>query len=399
MSTMTKPVSIREQLDAVTVDSMRRRRGVKWARYAAPILPAWVADMDFPVCQAVTDVLGGMVQRSDVGYHWVPAPMSLLETFAERMQGRFDWPVQPSRIVMTVTVVQAIDVCLSLFSEPGDGVIVQTPIYDPFLAAVDRSGRRLVENPLVRGTERFEIDFDALARSIDSSTRVLLLCHPHNPSGRVFDRQELEALAELALRHDLVVISDEIHAELTYGGRRFRPFATLSQEIAERTITLTSATKSFNLAGLPCAFAHFGSERLLQRVRELPPHLLGHPGAFGIEATQAAWTDGDAWLEEVLLYLDENRRHLRRFLGDRLPEIDMVLPEATYLAWLDCRALDLPVKPSRFFFKRASLAFKCGEDFGQPGRGFVRLNFATSRQILDQILERMVSAVADAGRS
>jgi cystathionine beta-lyase len=276
-------------------------------------------------------------------------------------------------------------------------VVLQTPIYPPFLAAVQRSGRRVVESSLVRGAHRWEIDFEHLRAAIDPETRLLLLCNPHNPTGRVFEREELLALGELAVEHDIIVVADEIHAELTYPPNRHLPFATLAPELAERTITLTSATKSFNLAGLPCAFAVFGSDRLQQPYRELPPHALGHPGILDDAATYAAWTEGQPWLDEVIAYLLENRDFMMDFFARRIPDLRVLPPEGTYMAWLDCRELGLPADPFNFFLEHARVALTGGKEFGAPGKGFVRINFATSRAILLEILERMAAAVEKRG--
>jgi cystathionine beta-lyase len=272
-------------------------------------------------------------------------------------------------------------------------VVLQTPIYPPFLAAVERSGRRLVESSLVRGAHRYEIDFEHLRAALDPDTRLLLLCNPHNPTGRVFEREELLALGELALERDIIVVSDEIHADLAFPPHRHLPFATLGPELAERTITLTSATKSFNLAGLPCAFAICGSDRMQRPFLELPPHALGQPGILDDAATCAAWTEGQPWLDEVAAYLLENRDLMMDFFARRLPDLRVSAPEGTYMAWLDCRELGLPAEPFEFFLEHARVALTRGSEFGAPGKGFVRMNFATSRGILLEILERMGAAV------
>jgi cystathionine beta-lyase len=250
----------------------------------------------------------------------------------------------------------------------------------------------------VRDANRWEIDFDHLRAQLQPDTRLILLCHPHNPTGRSFERDELLALGELALEHDLIVASDEIHADLTFPPHRHVPFATLGPELAERTITLTSATKSFNLAGLPCAFAICGSDRVQQPFRELPPHALGHPGILDDAATYTAWTEGQPWLDAVLAYLLENRDLVTDFFASRIPDLQVLPPEATYMAWLDFRDLELPADPFPFFLEHARVALTGGNEFGTPGKGFARLNFATSRTILLEILERMETAVQRHGR-
>jgi len=388
---------VRKALDSVTAAEMRRSSRIKWRLFGGEVLPAWVAAMDFPVAPPVHRAIIELVERHDFGYHHVPLSPRLRGAFVSRMAERFDWQINPRRIVPLVNVLQGLDASVLLHSRPGDGVVLQTPIYPPFLAAVERSGRRVVESSLVRGAHRYEIDFEHLRSVLDPETRLLLLCNPHNPTGRVFEREELLALGELALEHDIIVVSDEIHADLVYPPHRHLPFATLAPEIAERTITLTSATKSFNLAGLPCAFAVVGSDRLQQPFRELPPHALAQPGILDDAATYTAWTEGQPWLDEVLAYLLENRDLAMDFFARRLPDLRVLPPEGTYMAWLDCRELGLPADPFNFFLEHARVALTGGNEFGAPGKGFVRINFATSRAILLEILERMGAAVEKQG--
>ena len=384
---------IRRALDSLTAAEMRRSSRIKWRLFGEDVLPAWVADMDFPVAPPIHRAICELIGRHDFGYHLVPLSPRLRTALAARMAERFSWQIEPDRIAPLVNVVQGLDACVLLHSRRGEGVVLQTPIYPPFLAAALGSGRRVLESSLVRGAHRYEIDFDHLRARLEPDARLILLCNPHNPTGRVFEREELLALGELALEHDLVVVSDEIHADLTFPGHRHIPFATLGPELAERTITLTSATKSFNLAGLPCAFAIFGGERVQQPFRGLPPHVLGHPGILDDAATYAAWTVGQPWLDEVLAYLLENRDLLMDFFASRMPDLEVLPPEATYMAWLDCRALELPADPFDFFLESARVALTRGSDFGAPGKGCVRLNFATSRTILVEILERMEAAL------
>jgi cystathionine beta-lyase len=308
------------------------------------------------------------------------------------METRFGWAVDPADVGILSDVVQGMNLALANLCEPGDGAIVQTPIYPPFLGAVRDTGRRLVENPLVPGAGRFEIDFDGLRTAIDPSTRVLMICNPHNPTGRVFDRAELEALAELALAHDWWVVSDEIHGDLVFDGEHV-PFATLGPEIAQRTLTLTSATKAFNIPGLRCACAHFGSEALRKRFDAQPLHVRGGLGLPGIYATIAAWRDGQPWLDHVLAQLRRNRDLLAAFVAERFPGAVHFAPEATYLAWVDFRPLGLPASPFRYFYDEAKVAISEGAVFGGPGEGFGRINFATSRAILERGLEAMAAAV------
>jgi cystathionine beta-lyase len=381
-------------LDDIDIDSLRRRRGEKWSTYPPDVLPAWVADMDFPVCEPVRHMLEERVALSDLGYPIDAARRGVAESFAERARRRFDWHVSPQRIEVLSDVVQGLYLGLMALSEPGAGAIVQTPVYPPFLHAVPECGRRLIVNELRPSQGRYAIDFDELRASIDRDTRLLLFCNPQNPTGRAFTRDELETLAEIVLRHDLVVCSDEIHADLAYPGCRHIPFAAISPEIAARTVTLTSATKAFNIAGLRCAVAVFGSDELQARFNAYPVHSRGGLGSLGLAATALAWSEGQPWLDEVMAYLEGNRAMVRDFVADHLPAVRCASSDATYLAWLDCRALGLESDPCSFFLNEGKVALSDGAAFGPGGVGFVRLNFATARPILASVLDRMRTALA-----
>ena len=379
-------------LDAVRPADRHPSRGEKWSLYPEDVLPLWVADMDFPVAEPIRRTLRRAVERSDLGYPIHPAPTDIQEITATRMRERFGWRIEPGHVEVLCDVVQGLAVSLLQFAEAGEGAIVQTPIYPPFLGNVRSTGRRLVEAPLAYGAQGYEVDLDALAAKIDAGTKLLLLCNPHNPTGRVFRRSELEGMAELALRHDLVVVADEIHGDLVFSGHTHVPFASLSPEVAERTVTLTAASKAFNIAGLRCGIAIFGSEARKRRFNALPRHVRGGVG-LGFEALRAAWRFSQPWFDSVLPYLEANRDHVTRFVAQELPGVRLHPPEGTYLAWLDCNALGLEPSPYEFFLQRARVALSDGPNFGAPGRGFARINFATSRAILGEALERMAKAL------
>jgi cysteine-S-conjugate beta-lyase len=291
-------------------------------------------------------------------------------------------------------LVQASFSSAMAFSEPGDAVLLQVPSYPPFMRAIEDTGRRLIANPMRDDGTRWMLDLAAYDAGPDPRTRMLIFCHPQNPTGRAFTRAELEAVAEFAIHHDLVVVSDEIHADILYPGNIHIPLASLHPEIAARTITITSATKSFNVPALRSAVMHFGAHALQERFfNRIPSRLLGSPGVTGVDATVAAWDDGQDWLDEILAQLRANRDWLARTLATELPEVTMRLPEATYLAWLDCRALDLPSSAGQFFLDHARVGLNFGETFGSQYAGFARLNFATPAPILQQIVARMVDAV------
>ena len=381
--------------DALDLETLRARQSEKWSTYDADVLPAWVAEMDFPIAEPIQRVLERSLRLRDFGYPIAPNATGLPEVFAARMQERFGWNPDPTEVEILACVVQGLHVALDAYSAPGDGVVVQTPIYPPFLQVVAETGRRLVENTLVDSGERFEIDFDALRRDTDARTRVILFCNPHNPCGRVFGRSELEALATLACERDWVVVSDEIHADLVFDGREYLPFASISPEAAARTVTLTSATKAFNIPGLRCGLAHFGTPELRRRFNQAHPrNARGGIGLLGLLATNAAWQHSQPWLDSVVATLDGNRRFVAESIARDFPGVVHHLPEATYLAWLDVRALDLGSHPAKFFLEKARVALNEGRTFGERFDGYVRLNYATSRELLGDILERMLGALA-----
>ena len=262
----------------------------KWSHYADDILPAWVADMDFELAMPIRRAIVERVNRFDCGYPVGPRETGLPEIFAERVARKFDWHINPSQVDLFNDVVQGIYFGLLALSKERDGVIVQTPIYPPFLSSVAETKRRVIESPLVSGRNYYEMDLEALQASIDESTRILLFCNPHNPTGRCFSRGELNNLAELVLKHDLYVISDEIHADLVLDEVPHIPFASLDPEVARRTVTLMSASKAFNMAGICMAFAVYGSPELEKLFSSVPGHLRGGLNALSVAGVTAAFT-------------------------------------------------------------------------------------------------------------
>ena len=383
---------------ALPVETMRARRGIKWKRYGETVLPAFIADMDFAVAEPVQSAVRRIVDQQDYGYYHREDLDGLESAFAERMRVRFGWEPTPERTLPITDLLQGIAAALVAFSEPGDGVLVQTPIYPPFLSGIDGTGRRRVLNPMLDSGSRLVVDADGLLRVVDDRTRVVLLCNPHNPSGRAFEREELEAIGRVAVERDLVIVSDEIHCDLVYPGGRHIPTGSLGGEIAARTVTVNSATKGFNIAGLRCAVIHFGSDELHERFRRaIPERLLGGVNAIGIDATIAAWRQGQPWLDKVMGRLRANRDRVAAWVAEVVPAIHSYPPEATYLAWLDCSRLALPAaSPQEFFLQEAKVALGAGGDFGPGGEACVRLNFATSAPILDEVLERMAAAIRQA---
>ena len=380
-------------LDDLDLAVLTKRPGIKWALATARgALPAWVADMDFPVAEPIRNALVEAV-LADLGYPaWddKPGESPLAEAFADRMETRYGYAPQPGHVRVFTEVIQALQAVLHVATEPGDAVAMHTPSYPPFVQTLEAMGRRLIPIPMVDTGEGWTFDADRLAADLaQQGCRVLILVNPHNPTGRVFSLGELAALAEIAQRHDLLVICDEIHAELTYRPHRHVPFATLAPDLAARTVTLTSASKAFNLAGLRCSVADVAPAPVRAALDALPPVLLGQPGSLGVIGTLAAWRHADPWLDEVLTLLDRNRK----LVADGLPrEVRYHLPQATYLAWLDWRALGLGDDPAATLLARNKVMLSRGPDFGPGGPGYARLNFATSGPILAEILRRLGTA-------
>jgi cystathionine beta-lyase len=379
----------------LSVAELRARPGIKWHRYPDDVLPAWIAEMDFHVAEPIQAACRRLVEQRAYGYDNATAEQSLADAFASYMGTQFGWQVDASdNVVPVADLVQAQFAAVCAFTERGQGVVLQTPIYPPFINAVRETGRRIVEHRLVDDGGRYVLDKASLPAVFDDQAPLLLLCNPHNPTGRVFERHELEAVASVALERHLVVLADEVHADLVYEGNKHIPFASLGPEIAARTVTVTSATKAYNIPGLKCGVMHFGSEELRERFRaSFPNRLVGKVSSFGREATIAAWREGGPWLRQVMEVLAANRDRVAHCLAAELPEVEHHAPEATYLAWLNCRALRLPTSPYTFLLEQARIGLNDGTEFGPPGEGYVRLNFATAPAILDSILERLVSAV------
>lgn len=373
------------------------RNSYKWRQYPQGTIASCVADMDLRSAPAVEAALADALRRSDYTYplrDGRKADRAVAAAFEARMRRLYGWHAPQERTVVLPDLVQATYAAIMAFSEPGDGVIVQVPNYAPFREAIETTGRRLVALDMVRGEQGYVFDLAQLEAAVDARTRILILCNPHNPTGRVFTQDELAGLLAFAERHDLLVVSDEIHADLLYPGARHLPFAGLSAAAAARTVTLNAATKSFNIAGLRCAVAHFGTDALLQRFHaRIPWRLTGAVNNLGIDATLAAWNDGGDWLEAVRAHLLAMRDHAAATLRRELPAIRFHVPEATYLLWLDCGALNLGRPAYDFFFEQARVAFSPGQAFDARTPHCVRMNFATSRPILDQMLERMIGAV------
>jgi cystathionine beta-lyase len=376
--------------------ALQARRNAKWNQYDADILPAFVADMDFSVAAPIQAAIERIVRDRDYGYplrNGEKADRLVASAFAQRMKSRYGWELSPDLVLPLADLVQGTYAPLLAFSDPGDGVVLQTPNYPPFRDAISSTERELLALPMRDDGTRFAFDMKELAKLVNKRTRIFVLCNPQNPTGRVFSRDELLALGQFAIEHDLIVISDEIHSDLVFPGQQHIPFASLGPEIAARTVTLNSATKSFNIPGLRCALMAFGAEDLRHRFhKRIPQRLTGSANIVGVDATVAAWSECQPWLDAVMEHLLKARNRVKDVLAAEVPEIRLHAPEATYLAWLDCSKLGLSTPAFQFFLNNARIGFSAGETFDPGCAQFVRFNFATSMPILDDILDRFVAA-------
>ena len=377
--------------ESLSLEWLRAKPGAKWQRHGVPFA-AWVADMDFPPPPCVDEALRAVLDGGDLGYpDWkhVTGGSPASVAFAERCAARYGWTLDPGHLRELNDVVQGIQMVLHLCTQPGDGVVVHTPAYPPFLHSVEDNGRRVVRVPAradAASPSGWQFNHDELDRRLAAEpAKVLLLCHPHNPTGHVFSDVELQELAAIAERHDLLVISDEIHADLTYAPLTHRPMALFAPE---RTVTIHAASKAFNLAGLRYAVMHVAPAGVRAALASVPDHLFGAANVMGATAAEAAWRHGDEWLAAVLAHLDGQRQFVADLLAMYLPDVVYTPPQATYLAWLDCRALGLGDDPSAAFAANG-VRLSEGPNFGPEGHGFARLNFATSTEVLRQTVRAM----------
>jgi cystathionine beta-lyase len=380
-------------LDELDLAALHRRTSAKWRLYPPDVLPTFVAEMDYPLAAPIRHALHAMVDAGDLGYPTVVGDYRRLpESFVAWAAGSLGWRLDPADVLMLPDVMAGVQLALRMGTATGDGVVVNTPIYPPFLDTVADTGRTLVDSPLARAGIGYVLDLDDLGRRFAAGARAYLLCNPHNPTGLVATPAELARVLELAAEHDVLVVADEIHAPLTLPGARHTVAATLPEAAGARLLTLTSASKAWNLPGLKCAVAVPADPALRATLDTLPMHDRLGVSILGIEASAVAFDQGGHWLAAVLAHLDRNRQLLADLLAARLPEIGYLPPQATYLGWLDCRPLGL-ADPAERFLAAGRVAVGDGATFGPAGVGFVRVSFATSAAILTEIVDRMATAV------
>jgi cysteine-S-conjugate beta-lyase len=364
----------------------------KWRKFDKDVLPLWVADMDFASPEPVVRALRERAEHGVYGY--VFEEPEFFEVVAERIQKRYGWRVGPEAVVLLPGVIAGLNMAARVFAAPGDGLLEQVPVYPPILRCPSNIGLTRDEAPLARRADgRYEVDWEAFERAIHGRTRAFILCNPHNPTGRVYTREELTRMAEICARRGLSIIADEIHCDLLYAGQRHVPIASLAPEVAARTITLMSPSKTFNLAGLKCAIAVVPDAALREKFLATKVDLVANPNVFGFAAALAAYRDGGPWLDALLTYLEANRDYTMKYVRENFPGVVVYPPEGMYLAWLDFRSAGIPGNdPYTLFLEKARVALNDGPTFGPGGQGFARLNFGCPRAMLTEGLDRMRDA-------
>lgn len=388
--------------DSGYFDRIIQRAGTNSTKYdgrqamfgKSDVIPAWVADMDFSAPPAVTEALIERARHPVYGYTLYPD--SLFEAVIDWMQRRHAWTVEREWIVMCPGVVPSLNAAVMALTRPGESAIIQPPVYFPFFSAVTQTGRTLIQNPLKLEHERYVIDFDHLEQCIcDAKVRLLLFCSPHNPVGRVWSPVELVRLLQIARQHDVVIFSDEIHADLIYPGNQHTVLATLEGS-ADRVITAMAPSKTFNIPGLNLSALIIPDKTLRKKITDVfDTWHVSASNPFSITAFETAYREGEAWLEALRVYLRDTRDCVAAFLTEHLPQIKLISSEGTYLLWLDCSALNMnDIDLMHFFIHRAKIGMSPGILFGSGGSGFMRLNIGAPRKIIMQMLGNIQSALS-----
>lgn len=381
--------------DDVDPAQQRRRGTMKWSACAPDVLAAWVAEMDFPLAAPIAAALTEAVERGCTGYPPPDALTGIPEALSDFTASRYGERTPADRVRLLPDLLRGVELAVELFSPVGSPVLIPTPSYPPFFEAVRLAGRRPVEVPVRTAAGRYELDLPAIDAALAAGAGTVILCNPHNPLGRVFSGAELDALAAVVARRGARVIADEVHAPLTYPGETFVPYASVSPEARDHSVTLTAASKGWNLPGLKCAQIVLTGAADVACWDGLSMLRTNGASTLGIAATVAAYRDGADWLDDTVRYLDGNRRLLADLLAQHLPEVRYALPAGTYLGWLDCTALGL-ADPAAAFLEHGKVAVNDGAIFGAAGQGCVRLNFATSSDLLTRIVAGLAAGASGA---
>ena len=358
------------------------------------VIPMWVADMDFKTPDFIIRALHKRLEHEVLGYTLRPPEYS--KSIARWMLKKHKWLVEDEWVCFSPGIVPALNLCTLAFTRPLDSIIIQPPVYTPFFSAVESHGRNLVLSPLSEKDGKWTMDFDSLNNLVSDSAKMIILSNPHNPVGRAWSEGELRKLADICLKNNIIILSDEIHCDLVLPGYRHTPVAGLSEEIAAITVTCLAPSKTFNLAGLSTSSVVISNPVLRKYFNKKIEHLhIGNGNIFGMIASVSAYSEGQEWLDALLVYLKGNVDFVRNYLSKHIPEIIPVMPEATYMIWLDCRKLGMPGKDLQdFFVNKAGVGMNEGSTFGPGGEGFMRMNLATQRQKIKTAMEQIDRAVS-----
>jgi cysteine-S-conjugate beta-lyase len=385
----------RRNSDSIKWNSLKKMFG------SEDVIPMWVADMDFPIAQPIVEAIQKRAEHPFYGY--VKPDDSVIETVVDRVRKKYDWEIDPEWVVFTPGVIPALNAAVRSISHPGDNIILQPPVYFPFFPVVTSSGCNIADNPLNLKNDNYEIDFEDLESKFKSGAEVfpsvnrtkgVIFCNPHNPVGRVWSREEQIKVGEIVIGSGGIVIADEIHCEILFKGQKHVPFASISKEFENNSITCMAPSKTFSLAGLEISTIIITDKKLRENFIGIRSGIMPGPSIFGYVALDAAYRYGGEWLEQVLEYLQGNLDFLSKFLKIRIPRIKLIRPQGTYLMWLDCRNLGLNDRElERFFNEKARVGLNSGYIFGTGGSGFMRMNIACPRSLLEEALKRMEKAV------
>jgi cystathionine beta-lyase len=373
---------------ALALDELRKRKSSKWRQYPSDVLPLPVAEMDFPIAPAVKASLQDMLDRSDTGY--LGAFPELFEAFAKFSKSRWNWQPDTTQIRIATDVGVGIVEVMRTLIKAGDKVMLNSPVYENIWKWIPEVNATLVDVPLTENALNYKLDLDAIEREYANGVKLHILCSPHNPVGIIYTRSELETIATLAKMYGVIILSDEIHGPLTFNKKDFHPFLSVSDDAKEVGIIITSASKSFNFAGLKCALIITESAILKEKINAMPPALTWRASLFGAVASTAAYGESDEWLDGVLITLNENRNLVKKLIDTKIPTIKYRIPDFGYLAWLDVSSLGLGSDPAGQILERSKLALNAGILYGPKHSNFVRFNFGTSEEIINQAFDRLV---------
>lgn len=357
------------------------------------LVSLWVADMDFRAAEPIMKAIRDRAEQGIFGY--TSRPESYYGAMKNWYKTRYNWDMEKDHIIHSPGVVPTLSLIMKLFTEPGDKIIIQSPVYYPFFNVVKDNDRELLLNPLKKVDGDYYMDFEDLEKKIDEKVKFLILCNPHNPIGRVWTKEELTKLGEMCIKNNITVIADEIHGDLVYDGKRYTPFASISEEFRVNSISCLSATKTFNIAGLQASFAVFPDKEMHDKFDEFLGILdIKRNNCFSLVAMEAAYAKGGEWLDQVLVYIRENMKFVKEYCEKHIPQIKANMPEGTYLVWLDCNELGLSDEAlNDFFVNKARVALDGGSWFGDEGKGYMRLNVACPRATLEEGLDRIKEAI------